>query len=186
MLPIRQLATTELDAYLDHLLALTPSDKILRFEYNIQDDTIVSFVDRVRSDPQSHTIFAIYNDDLVIVGVGHISVIDKRMELAFSVLAEYQGRGYGGALMSRCLEWCRNRGITRGFMTCLAHNSAIRHLASKHGLSLKTRYGETLAEIELDAATPFTIANEAIASNYANLDYLSKVSQKMSKAVLLG
>ena len=180
MLPIRRLLDSELDKYEQHLLALDDNSKHLRFAYRVTDAAIIKFMQTVKDNAHLHKIFVIENSNLDVVGVGHISIADGNMELALSVLPAYQGKGYGHELMGRCLEWCRNRGITNGFMVCLQSNNTIKHLASKHGLKMTSEYGETTADIILPEATAESYAREVFASNLAAFDHFNKSTTKFA------
>lgn len=184
MLPIRQLLAFEIDKYEKHLLSLSNNSKHLRFAYQIKDEAISKFIATLKSKIQDHTIFVIEDTDLNVIAAGHISLEGDKMELAFSVLDDYQGHGYGSALMNRCIEWCRNRGITDGYMICLQTNDKMKALAKKHGLKLHSEYGETTADVELPSATPQTYFNEAFASSLAAFDHFNKTSIKIANTAI--
>lgn len=177
----RKLFPHELDKYQEHLFKLRQESRNLRFGFPIQNDGIMEFINTIKKDPDNHAIFVIEDDNLNIIGVGHIGINDMEIELGFSVLDTYQGKGLGSTLMARCLEWCRNRGYKKGYMVCLQHNSAIKHLASKHGLVLHTEYGETQADIDLPDATVLSVLNEIMTANLSYFDYFSKTGRKLSK-----
>lgn len=180
MIAIRRLQDIDLIKYKTHLLALDDESKRLRFAGRVSDDFISKFVDRIIENPENHKIFVIENNDLEIIGVGHICINDEDMELAFSVLPEYQGRGFGNALMSRCIEWCRNRKITKGHMLCLQSNEKMRHLAKKQGLRMTSEYGETTADIEIGDPTPFSFTHGFIVSNMSEIDHINKTLRKFA------
>lgn len=173
MISIRKLAICEYDKYQHHLLALDKDSRYLRFASHVSDEVIIKFVKSIKQNPTKHIIFVIENDTLDVIGVGHIS-LEGEMELAFSVLKEYQRKGYGSALTDRCIDWCRNRGLRTGFMIFLQSNAAIKHIAIKHGLKLKSEYGETTALIDLPESNIKTFMNEAVAVNYSAFDYVFK------------
>lgn len=176
MLPIRRLLDSELHKYEEHLLALDDTSRNLRFAGVIRDEGIVRFIQTMRENIHQHKLFVIEDADLNIIGVGHISLVGDQMELAFSVANEHRGKGYGTELMARCLEWCRNRGITKGYMVCLHHNQAVKKMAAKNGMKMHSEYGETTADIELPGPTAMTIMNEIYASNLAALDHYTKIA----------
>jgi RimJ/RimL family protein N-acetyltransferase len=180
MLPIRKITLSELDKYKTHLLALSSDSRNLRFAYSAPDFAIEKFIDSVRAKFSDHRIFAIENDDLEFVAIGHISLQDNEMELAFSVLDNAQGKGYGTELINHCIDWCRNRRITKGFMVCLQSNAKMKQLAKKCGLKMNTEFGETTANIELDAPNSVTFTNEIITSNLAAFDHFTKATRKIA------
>ena len=164
------------------MLALDAASRYLRFGHNASDEVINKLCDRFEANPQQHKLFVIENDDMEAVGVGHISLEGDQMELAFSVLKTYQGQGIGSALMKRCVEWCQNRNIKDGCMTCLSSNDAIKRLASKHGI-LVQEYGEVLADIKIPDPNAFSVMHEMVESNVARLDHLGKLQRKFARTV---
>jgi len=118
-------------------------------------------------------LFAIENRKLEFIGVGHIA-LEQDMELAFSVLKKYQGRGFGNLLMKRCIQYCRTHNILSGNMICLSSNSVIRHLCKKYDISIENDHGESLANIQLTPADMNTYISETIDNNISTLDYITK------------
>ena len=177
---IRKLVPYEYDKYRAHLMSLDAESKRLRFAYPIADGTITELCNNIARNSDKHKIFVAENEDLEIIGAGHIGFEDNKMELAFSVLPEYQGQGIGDALMKRCIEYCRNRGIRKGYMVCLSHNDKIKHLCSKNGIKMHTEYGETVADIELEPATPITVMHEAYVSQLAAFEHFSNMGRKIA------
>lgn len=177
-----ELPYQEYDRYRKHLLALDPESRYLRFGYQIHDETINSLCDQFEKNFQSHKIFVIEDDDLEVVGAGHISLEDNPTELAFSVLKPYQGRGLGNSLMSRAVEWCQNRGIKAGCMVCLKHNAAIKKLAQKHGILINND-GDVMAEIQIPEANVTSIMHEAVDNGISKLDHLGKLQRKFARMI---
>lgn len=177
---VYKLAPHEYHRYRTHLLALDDASRYLRFGYQIQDEAINKLCDTFEANTAEHKLFVIENDDLEVVGVGHISLVDGETELAFSVLKAYQGKGMGSALMARAIEWCQNRNIKGGCMVCLTSNVAIRKLAGKHGV-LVNDHGETLADISIPAPTAASVAHEVIDHNIAQIDHLGKLQRRFAK-----
>lgn len=166
--------------YRTHLLSLDPGSRYLRFGHHIDDNGINQLCDKFEENYGSHRVFAIENDDLEVIGAGHISLVDRPVELAFSVLKPYQGRGMGSSLMSRVVEWCQNRGIKTGCMVCLKHNSAVKKLAQRHGI-LIAEGGETLADINIPTLTPVSLFHEAAVNSIAKIDHLGKLQRRFAK-----
>lgn len=159
--------------YKNHLLGLDAQSRYLRFGLPASDQYINKFVDSVIKNSDQHVLFCIETDDLEFAAVGHVA-IDKKMELAFSVLTQYQKKGMGSALMKRIIQWCRTNGILHGCMVCLPTNQIIKHLCGKFGIKMKSADGEILADIELDSAAIDTYIVETADSNAAVVDYVSK------------
>jgi len=170
---VRRVLPYEYAKYRTHLKSLDAESKVLRFGYTVSDHILDTLCDRFEANPSKHILFAIENERLELVAVGHIA-LEGKMELAFSVLKDYQGQGMGNRLMKRCIQWCRTRNIRKGCMVCLSTNNTIKHLCSKYGITMENELGETLATIELPRADTYTYIEEATSSNLAVVDFLSK------------
>jgi GNAT superfamily N-acetyltransferase len=177
---VYRLLPADYGRYRKHLLVLDPQSRYLRFGYPIRDEMIDQLCDKFEANPQQHKIFVIENEDLEVVGAGHISLAGEETELAFSVLKEHQGQGMGNSLMKRCVEWCQNRNISNGCMVCLTTNAAIRNLARKHGI-LVTEEGETLADIQIPSPDAASVISEVVDSNIARFDHLGKLQRRFVK-----
>jgi len=177
---VYRLMPHEYSKYRKHLHRLDDYSKYLRFGYHIQQETLDQLCNKFEADPHQHKIFVIENDDLDAVAVGHIGFDGGNVELAFSVLKEYQGKGMGSALMETCVKWCQNRGIKTGCMVCLSSNAAIKKLAAKHGL-LVNDGSETLADIKIPDPTPVSVINEVLESNISKIDHLGKLQRRFAR-----
>ena len=172
---VRRVLGHEYPKYRKHLKALDRESKTLRFANPLNDDVIDSLCDKWEADHDHHILFAIENDTFELVAVAHIAIDEQHeMELAFSVLKEYQGQGMGNLLMKRAIQWCRTHNFLHGSMVCLSTNSVIKHLCIKYGINMISEYGETQAEITLDHPSMTTFWTEAASSNLAIMDYLGK------------
>jgi GNAT superfamily N-acetyltransferase len=170
---VRRVLPHEYHKYRTHLKALDAESRMLRFAHPVRDEVIDQLCDTWERDHEHNVLFCIENDKLEFVAIGHIA-LQAGMELAFSVLKEHQGQGMGDKLMSRCIDYCRTHDILHGSMVCLSHNAIIKHLCIKHGIQLRTEYGETQAEITFDRPDMGTYISEATNVQFAVLDYLGK------------
>jgi GNAT superfamily N-acetyltransferase len=177
---VYRLLPADYGRYRKHLLALDPQSRYLRFGYPIRDEMIDILCDKFEANPQQHKIFVIENEDLDVVGAGHISLASEETELAFSVLKQHQGQGMGSSLMKRCVEWCQNRNITTGCMVCLTSNEAIKKLAKKHGI-LVDDHGETMADIQIPEPNAASVISEVVESNLAKMDHLGKLQRRFAR-----
>ena len=184
MYTVRRVLYNEYYKYRTHLKNLDDQSKYLRFGYAANDTMIDSLCDRIDQNKDHHILFCIENDDLELVGVGHIALEENAMELAFSVLKEYQGKGMGNLLMKRCIQWCRTHNILQGCMVCLSSNTAIKHLCSKYGMKLYTDHGETLTDFEFDLPGLDTWINETADQNLAVIDWVNKRANKLLKTAM--
>lgn len=170
----------EYNRYRTHLLALDNESKYLRFGYQIPNETINTLCDGFEENFHRHRVFVIEDDNLDVVGAGHIGLEGRSVELAFSVLKQHQGRGMGHSLMSRVVEWCQNRGLKTGCMVCLKRNEAIKKLAKRHGILINDG-PETLADIQIPDANAVSIMHEAAVNNIAKFDHLGKLQRRFAK-----
>lgn len=179
---IFRLPDTEFHRYKTHLLSLDEDSKLMRFGYQVKTETILELHKKWSQDADKNIIFAIENDDLELIGVGHICLMDAEPELAFSVLKEYQNQGMGNELMKRCIEWCQNRNIKTGTMVCLSTNAPIKKLAARHGLLVRDGT-ETQAEIKIPDANISSIVHELVEDNLSTIDHISKAQRKFAKMI---
>jgi GNAT superfamily N-acetyltransferase len=170
---VRRVLPHEYAKYRTHLKSLDTESKILRFGYTVSDYILDTLCDQFEANPDKHILFAIENERLELIAVGHVS-LEGEMELAFSVLKDYQGQGMGNRLIKRCIQYCRTHNVLKGCMVCLSSNNRIKHLCSKYGITMENEMGETLATIELPRADMYTYVEEATSANMAVVDYFSK------------
>ena len=179
---VYRLQSEEYHRYRSHLLALDEESRYTRFGIMIKDETINQLCERFESNPRDHKIFVIEDEQLRVVAAGHIALEGGQTELAFSVLQEYRQQGMGSSLMKRVIEWCQNRNIKGGCMVCLSTNTAIKKLASKHGVLVNSG-GETLANIAIPQATVSSMFQEVFDSNLARADHISKVQKNFIRSL---
>lgn len=177
---VYRLQPHEYSRYRKHLLALDEESRYTRFGFHVKDEVIEQLCTTFENNPKEHKIFVIENEELEVVAAGHISLVGGETELAFSVLTPYRKKGMGSSLMSRCVEWCQNRNIKGGCMVCLTSNTAIKKLASKHGI-LINEGGETLADIKIPDATASSVMHEVVESNMAKMDHLGKLQRRFAR-----
>ena len=170
---VRRVLAHEYYKYAEHLKALDVDSKYLRFGIHVGSEAIDQLCANIEANHSDHVLFVIEDDQLNFIAVGHVALVDE-MELAFSVLLQYQRSGLGSQVMKRVISWCRTHGHLKGCMVCLTHNAAIQHLCRKHGIRVHSSQGETLADIELDSPGITTYLAEATDSNLAVMDYVGK------------
>lgn len=171
---VRMVLPSEYHKYRTHLKALDQESRTLRFASPVSDYVIDQFCDKVEAEANQHTLFAMEDNDLNFIAIGHIALENDKMELAFSVLKEYQQQGLGNKLMRRCIQWCRTHNHLQGCMVCLRSNSKIRHLCRKYGITVESDHDEALADIRLSPADVTTYIGETVDNNLGILDYWSK------------
>lgn len=174
MIIVRRVLPTEYYKYRSHLLSLDENSRYLRFGYRAPDTAINKTCDAVEADQSSHVLYCIENENLEFAGVAHIAIGETGSELAFSVLKEYQGQGYGTALMERAILHCRTRNIEKSHLVCLQTNAAIKRLCSKYGIAVKNDCGEAIGAVEFTKPDFDAFLQEMTVSNLAIVDYFSK------------
>lgn len=181
MQTVYRLTPKDFRRYRTHLLLLDEESRYLRFGFHIKNEIIMDLCKKWEENHEKHIIFGIENDDLDFVGIAHISLEDDVAELAFSVIKGYQRHGYGSALMARAIEYCQNHNITQGCMVCLGHNEAIKKLARKHNILVKTANGDAEADIFIPQPNPVSIWKEYWEDSISKLDHLGKAQRKFAK-----
>jgi hypothetical protein len=68
---VRELAAHHRSRLLKHFLALGEEDRLLRFGQSVGDHVIEGYVDSIDFDHD--TVFGVYDEDLVLIGVGHFA-----------------------------------------------------------------------------------------------------------------
>ena len=178
---IYKLPANEFHRYRTHLLSLDEESRYMRFGFQVKNETINQLCEKWNLNADQHTIFAIENSNMEVVGVAHVSLEDPIPELAFSVFKEYQHQGMGDALMKRAIEYCQNRGIKSGCMVCLGTNDKIKNLARKNQVLVVTEHGDSYGEIEIPDPTPASYWKEYVEHNLGKISHLSKAQRKFAQ-----
>jgi GNAT superfamily N-acetyltransferase len=169
---VRELSRLERGALERHLLALGAEDRRLRFGFALRDASISAYIARI--DFERDAAFAIFDDELSLVGAAHLAREPGHAELGVSVLPGHRGRGCGGALLARAHQRARNWGVRSLFMHCLSENAAMMHLARKQGVAIVAEAGEADAWLALAPADASSHFGEVFAQRVALFDYALK------------
>lgn len=148
MIPILRSTPSAIPSIEQHLLALEPPDRFLRFCSNASDDSIHTYVASLNLSDDDVGFHCI-NDRLDVVGFVHIAVCGGTAELGISVSNSERGRGIGGALFDRAVAFCVATGITVMYMNCLAANAAMQHIARSRNIKTITEYGVSEGAVDL-------------------------------------
>jgi GNAT superfamily N-acetyltransferase len=172
----RKLRSGERALYLDHLHALSPGDRYLRFHGFTSDETIDQHV--ARMDLRRTQIIGAFVDGR-LHGAAEIvfaSLTDRSAaELAVSVEDPYQRSGIGGGLTRRALRIAQNRGARFVWMYCLPENEPMRRIAgSLHG-QLKLADATIDARLQLAPATLRSRLQEQLEDGLGAMRLLSQV-----------
>ena len=193
---IKVLSERDRRRLLNHFLTLDDSDRLLRFGSVLPDELITRYVQML--DFSRDTVFGVYDDNLALLGVGHLAfaprealpvlseaTIKSRIaEFGVSVSASARGMGIGSKLFERAAIHCRNEDVDTLYMHCLSSNQTMIHIAKKAGMEIHRDYGEADAYLKLTPASPGTMLAEAVAEQFASLDYTLKANTKAARKLL--
>lgn len=187
---VKALSERDLRRLLMHFLALDDNDRLLRFGMVLPDDLITRYVQTL--DFSRDTVFGVYDDNLALVGVGHLAFAPRETnpvlsdatlkariaEFGVSVSASARGRGVGSKLFERAAIHCRNEDVDTLYMHCLSSNQTMIHIAKKAGMEIHRDYGEADAYLKLTPANPGSMLAEAVEEQFASFDYTLKANTK--------
>jgi RimJ/RimL family protein N-acetyltransferase len=189
LVPIRSLRPRHRAAVLAHLLALSDTDRYLRFGYAAQDALIERYVEGLDFDRDQ--VFGIFNRRLRLIAVAHLAYAqdpkaDRCAEFGVSVLPECRGKGLGAKLFARAQLHAQNDRISLLFIHALSENSAMLKIARKAGAKVERFGTESDAYLQLPARTLQSQMNEAVDAQIADTDYCLKVQAQQFWGILAG
>lgn len=187
---VKELSERDRRRLLNHFLALDESDRLLRFGSVLPDELITRYVQRL--DFSRDTVFGVYDNNLRLVGVGHlafaprdalpavstVTIKERVAEFGVSVSATARGMGIGSKLFERAAIHCRNEDVDTLYMHCLSSNKTMMHIARKAGMQIHREHGEADAYLKLVPANPRTVLQEAMEEQVATFDYTLKANTK--------
>jgi len=195
---VRVKAVSERDRrrLLMHFLALSDSDRLLRFGAVLSDELVTRYVQHL--DFARDTILGVYDDNLQLVGVGHLgfapratkfwptntTLKERIAEFGVSVSESARGLGIGTKLFERAAINCRNADVDTLYMHCLASNQTMMHIARKAGMQIQRDHGEADAYLKLVPANSASVLQEAVDEQVAGLDYTMKANSKAARKLL--
>ena len=142
MIQTRFLASHDYENYRQWLLERDSETLSSYFGIITTVNFIDNLVDKIVANPENHN-FLIALVDNQWTGVIHMArVSDTVMEFGVMVHESYRNQGIADQLMSEAIVWIRNRGYDHLYLHCLNNNSAMKHLADKHGLQIHENLGE--------------------------------------------
>ncbi|HWI78954.1 MAG TPA: GNAT family protein [Ramlibacter sp.] len=181
VVPIRSVGPRHRERLSQHLMALDPQDRYLRFGYAATNELIQRYVDGL--DFERDDIFGIYNRKLELIAMAHLAFSPDPAhpscaEFGVSVLKKARGRGYGTRLFERAVVHARNEGVQMLFIHALTENTAMLKIARRAGATLERAGSETDAYLRLPPATLDSHMSEMVAEQMALTDYRLKVQAK--------
>lgn len=164
---IRKLWPAEIGKYRDHLLRLDAENRRMRFGMNADNAFISDYARRV-NDMKSVVYGCFVDDELRAAAELRPfgASLQDEAEAAFSVERDWQGLGFGTALMGRVIRTARNRGIRRLYVNCLAENRKMQRIARKYDAELRFEEGEVLGELLPAAPSYLSIWRETLENEH--------------------
>jgi len=183
---IRKLWVADTAAFKDHLMRLDPSTRRNRFGMAASDEFVARYAETSFAlDTLIHGVFV--GGDLVAVGeLRALGRSRTEAEAAFSVEADWQGRGFGQRLMDRVLLAARNRRIERLYMNCLASNAQMQRLARRAGADLEYEGGDVVGLVVPQTPTPASWLREAVRDGYGWASAVADMQKRASPMRLFG
>jgi GNAT superfamily N-acetyltransferase len=135
-----------------HLLALSPSDRRLRFGTPASDLAIRRYVDTI--DFARDIVLGLVDGAGHLVGLGHLSLAGPIPELGISVDRSARTSGLGSLLLARACGHVREAGKDQLVMHYLPENIALARLAARGGMRLDVVEGEGRALLTLPPLSP--------------------------------
>ena len=186
-IPIRSIGFGEREHISRHLLALSPSDRYLRFGYSASDEQVQRYVDGLNFDRDD--VFGIYNRKLELIAMAHLAFAPSDVhtgcaEFGVSVSKHARGRGYGARLFDRAVINARNEGVGMLFIHALSENVPMLKIARKAGASVVRSGSESEAHLQLPLANLDSRMSEIIGDHFAEVDFQFKSRAKQFWAFL--
>jgi RimJ/RimL family protein N-acetyltransferase len=174
---VRELTSADRERLLKHFLALGEEDRMLRFGQIVPDHVIENYVSGI--DFTRDTVFGVFDNDLQIVGAGHLAYLaetekGRTAELGVSVSENARRRGIGSRLFERAAIRCRNTRVTTLYMHCLSRNATMMHIAKKAGMKIEYAYGEADGYLSLAPSDSVSVMTELLQEQAAVFDYAVK------------
>lgn len=187
VVPIRSLTRDHLADIEQHLLALEPHDRYLRFGYAANDEQIRRYAAQLNFERDE--LFGIFNRKLQLIAMAHLAFsVDPQLttcaEFGVSVSKAARGRGYGGRLFERAATKARNEGVSQLFIHALSENTAMLKIARNAGAVIERAGSESEAHLWLPPADFDSRVTELVDEQVALTDYHLKAQARQFWSVL--
>jgi GNAT superfamily N-acetyltransferase len=174
-IPIRSLAPRHRPRILWHLLALSESDRYLRFGHMANDAQISRYVDLLDFDRDE--VFGVFNRRLELVAMAHLAMLGPNSkgqpiaEFGVSVSMRMRGRGFGERLFDHAALHARNRGIDTLLVHALTENTAMLRIARNAGANIERDGPDSQAWVKLAPESLASHVEALVEDRVADLDY---------------
>ena len=178
MIQTKFLTTKEYKLYRNWLKERDSESLALYFGVATSDTFIDALVDRIlKNTKDHHFLIAVRGNEWIgVIHMAHIS--EHQMEFGVMVSEKHRHQGIADTLMKEAITWIQNRGFNTLYLHCLNRNSAMKHLAIKHGLELHEDYGDIEAITEVPPASIISYMTEAV--NYQKNIFFMNLQQAWS------
>ena len=186
-IPIRALSPHHRPKLTQHLLALEPADRYLRFGHAASDEQIRAYIEHLNF--QRDEIFGVFSRRLEITAFAHLaylpdgSDLSHQAEFGVSVLPRARGRGYGQRLFDHAVLHARNRNVDTLIIQALSENTAMLRIVRKAGASVERDGGESEARLSLPPESLASHVEALVEEGAAELDYGLKLQARTLKVV---
>ncbi|WP_457321748.1 N-acetyltransferase family protein [Roseateles sp. P5_E11] len=178
--PIRSLARRHRHRIIDHLLALEPQDRYLRFGYPASDEQIRKYA--LSIDFARDEVLGIFNRRLHLIALAHLAYGQPMpgepsrtmAEFGVSVLPQSRGRGLGRRLFDAAGLHARNRGIDTLFIHALSENRPMLRIAAAAGAIVERDGSESAAYLRLPPESFSSQVEQALERHLGELDFQFK------------
>jgi RimJ/RimL family protein N-acetyltransferase len=182
--PIRSLGRRHRQRIGEHLLALTPSDRYLRFGHAIGDGQITRYAQTL--DFERDELFGVFNRRLQVIAMAHLaypragsSDWQDTAEFGVSVLDRYRGRGFGSRLFQLCCLHARNRQMRYLLIHALTENQAMLRIAERAGAWREAvEVGNVTSRLHLPDDSWLSHVEETMETQLGELDFRIKMQAK--------
>ncbi|WP_241516866.1 GNAT family N-acetyltransferase [Roseateles puraquae] len=191
--PIRSLGRRHRRRIIEHLLALTPDDRYLRFGYPASDEQIRKYA--LSIDFSRDEVLGIFNRRLHLIALAHLAYglpmpgePQRTMaEFGVSVLAQSRSRGLGRRLFDAAALHARNRGIDTLFIHALTENRPMLRIAAAAGAVVEhDGGGESAAWLRLPPDTVGSQVEQALERHLGELDFQFKRQAQVISGIVDG
>ncbi|TXI18934.1 MAG: GNAT family N-acetyltransferase [Roseateles sp.] len=178
--PIRSLGRRHRQRIVDHLLALSPRDRYLRFGYPAADEQIRAYAQGISFERDE--VLGVFNRRLQLVALAHLAYEaipargsrDAMAEFGVSVLPSARGRGLGRRLFDAAALHARNRGVDTMFIHALSENRPMLAIASAAGATVERDGSESEAWLRLPPETVGSQVEQVLERHLGEIDFQFK------------
>jgi RimJ/RimL family protein N-acetyltransferase len=165
MIVTKFLAIKDFHLYGDWLRERSDDTLFEYFGVPVSSTFINSLLDGILSNPEEH-YFLIATQGNKWAGLIHMARISETdMEFGVMVGEDNRHQGIADELMKQAITWIQNRGFNTLYLHCLNRNSAMKHLATKHGLELHEVYGDIESTTKVPPPSLLTYTQEMLTAN---------------------